>query len=73
MKTWRIPVVYQMWGLVEVEADTLEKAIEFARDEDSPIPLPYDAEYLNGSWEVDLDGNVEEIREFYNGDEEVDL
>lgn len=70
MKTWRIPVVYQMCGIVEIEADTLEKAIGIARDEDDVLPLPDDPEYITGSWEVDHNGNVDEIREFFNGDEE---
>lgn len=70
MKTWKIPVVYQMMGVVTVEADTLAEAIAFAADESSPIPLPDDASYLGGSWAVDLNENVDDIREFYNGDEE---
>ena len=70
MKTWRIPVVYQMTGVVTVEADTLAEAIEFAGDEYNPVPLPEDAEYLDGSWVIDHNGNVDDIREFYNGDEE---
>lgn len=70
MKTWRIPVVYQMMGVVTVEADTLAEAIIFASDESSPIGLPDDASYMDGSWVVDHNGNVDDIREFYNDDEE---
>ena len=40
MKTWKIPVVWQEMGYVEVEANTLAQAIEIARDDDGVIPIP---------------------------------
>lgn len=33
MKTWIIPVVWTMMGTVTVEANTLDEAIEIAKDE----------------------------------------
>lgn len=57
---------YTMAGTVEVQANSMEKAIEIVRDEDEVIPLPDNADYLDGSWEVS-DLSPEEIRELYNG------
>lgn len=68
-KTWKIPVCWSMMGTVEIEAPTLEEAIEIAKDEDDSIPLPDDGTYLEGSWEVD-NVDVEYLREFYNGNQE---
>ena len=68
-KTWKIPVCWSMMGMVEIEAPTLEEAIEIARDDDGILPLPDDGTYLDGSWEVDNE-DVEYLREFYNGNQE---
>lgn len=69
MKVWEIPVYYTMAGTINVEANTLEEAIEIAKDKDGIIPLPDDADYLDGSWEVSDLGN-EEIRALYNENQE---
>lgn len=47
--TFKIPVVYQMYGHVTVEADSLEDAIDKVEDG----PLPTDSSYVEGSFEVD--------------------
>ena len=48
MRSWQIPVCWEMCGMVTVEADTLEEAVEIARDDDGDIPLPDDAYYVDG-------------------------
>ena len=56
MKTYKIGVVWQMYGYVEVEANSLEEAVkkvERARGE-----LPEDASYVDGSFEVDVEGSA---------------
>lgn len=63
MKTWNIPVSWEVVGMVEIQAPTLEKAIEIARTDDS-IELPY-GEYVDGSFDVTVDDD-ELIRECYN-------
>ena len=60
-------------GTVEVEASTLDEAIEIAIDDDGVIPIPDDGTFLDGSWEVDC-FDEDYLREWYNGnqaDEEV--
>ena len=63
MKTWNIPVSWEVVGMVEIQAPTLEKAIEIARTDDS-VELPY-GEYVDGSFDGTVDDD-ELIRECYN-------
>ena len=51
-KTFKIPVSWQMYGAVEVEADTLQHAAEIA-ESDMGIGLPNNGSYVEASWEVD--------------------
>lgn len=53
MKTFKIPVSWSVCAEVDIEAETLDDAIEVAKNGD--IPLPLDWSYLDGSWEVDAD------------------
>ena len=48
MKTWRIPVTWSMCGFVSIDADTLEEAMDIARDDDNFLPLPSEADYIDG-------------------------
>lgn len=40
MKTYTIPVSWEIIGLVEVEAENLNKAIQVAQNDDGIIPIP---------------------------------
>lgn len=68
MKTWKIPVTWEMWGYVEVEAPTLDNAIEIAWDDNGEIPLP-EGDYINGSWRVE-DEDYDFIRNAINDRQE---
>ena len=57
MAKFSVPVTWVMWGNVEVEADSVEEAIELAYDKD----LPKDGNYLEHSFEYDDTQEVEEI------------
>ncbi len=52
MKRYKVPVCWQMYGHVTVEADTLEHAAKIA-ESDMGIGLPDNGEYVEASWEVD--------------------
>ena len=65
MKTWKIPVAWTMMGVVDVEAKTLDEAIEIAKDDAGVIPIPDNATFLDGSWKVDCSDSAY-IREWYN-------
>lgn len=69
MKKWKIPVMWEVCGYVYVDADTLEEAIETARDDEGVIPLPDDNDYVDGSWRLsETDENF--VREMYNDNQE---
>lgn len=72
MKTWTIPVVWQQWGTVTVEANTLAEAMKIASDDDGLIPLPDDSYYVDGSWELS-NSDENDLRHFYNRDQEDDV
>lgn len=60
MKIYKIPVQYEMMAELEIEAETLEEAIALASEYDQEPP---DAEYIDGSWEINY-----EMLEFLNED-----
>ena len=67
MKTWKVPVYWEMCGLVEVKADTLEEAMCIAENDDS-IGLP-NGDYVDGSWSLsERDKDI--VRELYNDNQE---
>lgn len=71
MKTWEIPVTWEMCGNVVVEAPTLKEAMDIARDWDGVIPLPDDSDYVDGSWRLSYDmSDIEEVRDLWNSGQE---
>lgn len=50
MPTFRIPLVWQMYGHADVDAETLEDAIEYALGPDCPLP---EGNYVDDSIQVD--------------------
>jgi len=52
-KIYKIPVSWEMFGYVEVNADSLEKAIEIAESESSALP---NGNYLENSFKIDIEG-----------------
>ena len=52
-KYYEIPCSWEVYGTLEVEASSLEEAIELAERDDSPMPDASD--YVDGSFEVDRD------------------
>ena len=56
MKTYKIPVVFQMFGYVEMEADSIDEAVKKVENGHGDVPLPVDADYVEGSFEIDYGG-----------------
>lgn len=50
MKTYKIPVVWSNWGLIEIEANNLEEAVQKVLSPDCGLPPGF---YLEDSLEVD--------------------
>ena len=51
-KLYRIPLLWQMYGYVDVEASSLEEAITYAVGPDCPLP---DGDYVDDSIALDSD------------------
>ena len=51
MKKFSIPVVWEVWDKVEIEAETIEEAIKKIREDDT-ISLPTDSEYIDGTFMI---------------------
>jgi hypothetical protein len=52
MRTYQIPVVWEMSGLVEVEAESLEEAIGIFWKNQDNYDLPKDQDYINDSFKI---------------------
>ena len=72
MKQWKIPVTWEVCSMITVEADTLEEAMEIARDDAGEIPCPTDHDYVDGSWRLS-ENDDEFVRGCYNDGQQDDI
>lgn len=56
MKKYYVPVMWEVWDKVEVQADSLEEAVKYVKQHEDTIPLGTTPNYIDGSYHVD-DGN----------------
>ena len=57
-KVFKIPVTWEVYSHISIEADTLEEAIEIfdkKENSDEDYPLPTDSYYVDGSFKRELD------------------
>ena len=52
MKFYKIPCAWEVYGCVEVAANSLAEAIEKVEDDGFPLPSQFD--YVDGSFEVEI-------------------
>ena len=53
LKKWyKVPVSWQMYGYMDIEAEGWDEALEIAEDDGTSLP---DGDYVDGSFEVDHD------------------
>lgn len=60
-----IPVVWQVYSTIQVEADNLQSALLRAEENLDSIPLSCDPEYVEGSYEI----NVVDVEDAINAQE----
>lgn len=63
MKKWKVPVSWEMCGIAEIKADTLEEAMDIAQNSDE-VEIP-DGEYVDGSFCLSI-YEEDVIRKTYN-------
>lgn len=63
VKKFLVPVVYQVWGLVEIEATSVEEARKKLSDPDfvDKMGLPEEPSYLDDSYVIDKEGEIKNI------------
>jgi xylose isomerase len=52
MPTYKIACTWQVYGELDIDAPTLDKAIEIAEDGDTSLPV--ESDYVDSSFEVDI-------------------
>lgn len=57
MAKFKVVVTYEMCGIMEVEAESLEDAIDKVENDEEYDYLPSDADYIDGSFNVDVDAS----------------
>lgn len=57
----KVAATWQMCGYVDIDADTMEEAMEIFRENSDDIPLPKDAEYVDGSFVLSSE-DVDEMK-----------
>ncbi len=65
MSKQRIAVIWEMCGYIEVEANSIQEAMEKVKENPDDYPLPYDGEYVDGSFRLSTD-DVEEMEVICN-------
>lgn len=51
-KVFKVAVTYSCYGTVPIEAESVEEAIKYAEDNIDELPLPDNAGYVDGSYEI---------------------
>ena len=59
-KTYRIPCSWEMYGVMDVKAESLEEAVRKAFEGNTPLPMD-NSSYVEASFDVDV-----EVAEEYN-------
>ena len=57
-KSFNVVVKCVIYGTINVEAENLEEAIKFAEDNIDELPLPYEPEYIDGSYKIDKESTI---------------
>ena len=74
MKKFSIPVTWEVWDKIEIEAETIEEAIKYVKENIDTIPLGTEPEYIDGSYKIDdgengeatIEETVDYLKEYWN-------
>lgn len=65
MKKQRIAVTWEAAGFIEIEADSLEEAMNKVKENPDDFSLPYESDYVDGSFRLSTE-DVEEMEMICN-------
>ena len=57
-KEFIIPIYWQVAGRLKVQANSLEEALDWANEHEDEIELDSDAEYLDGTFEIEQEEDI---------------
>lgn len=63
INTYKIPVTWEVYATVKIEATSLEEAVEIFEETKDDIPLPTDPNYVDDSFQLS-DGDIEFLELF---------
>ena len=67
MKKWKIPVTWEVYSSVSVEAPTLKEALQYVIDDPDDMPLPTETNYVDDSFRPTYgQDQIDVVRQFYN-------
>lgn len=78
-RKYYIPVSWEVWDKVEIEAESLEDAVKYVKENIDDIPLGTEPEYIDGSYKIEdgengeasIEDTIEYIRDYWSaGNEE---
>ena len=55
MAKFKLPVTWEMYGTVEVEAESLDAAVDYFNENSDYIPLPEESHYVDASFNISCD------------------
>lgn len=60
-KTYSVPVTWEVYGRVKVEANSVEEAIEIIKKDENDMSLPTESYYVDDSFGLSCD-DLEELK-----------
>lgn len=78
-RKYYIPVSWEVWDKVEIQAESLEDAVKYVKENIDDIPLGTEPEYIDGSYKIEdgengeasIEDTIEYIRDYWSaGNEE---
>ncbi len=63
INTYKLPVIWEVYDTVKIEATSLEEAIEIFEETKDNIPLPTDPEYVDDSFQLS-DSDIDYLKLF---------
>lgn len=65
MAKFKIPVEWSVYGVVEIEANSIEEAVNKFDETIDDIPLPDQSEYIDDSFKRNTSNNLNDDIEYY--------
>ena len=74
MKKFSIPVKWEVWDKINVEAETIEDAVQYVKEHIDDLPFGSEPEFVDGSYniydgengEASIEDTVKYLREYWN-------